>query len=66
MLTGHSLDSITFCVVYQQNVWKSQNFPFLSQLLFYENGTEYNQLAILNPDYTLNYEALEQQVGAIA
>ena len=42
------------------NVWHAQNFPFLTQLLFYENGTEYDQLRILNPDYTLNYEKLEQ------
>ena len=60
MLTGHSPDSITFCVVYQQNVWKSQNFPFLSQLLFYENGTEYNQLLILNDDFTLNTTKLAE------
>ncbi|KAL1669826.1 OPT oligopeptide transporter protein-domain-containing protein [Schizophyllum commune] len=52
---------ITFCVVYQQNVWKSQNFPFLSQLLFYENGTEYNQLLILNDDFTLNTTKLAEQ-----
>ncbi|KZV60062.1 hypothetical protein PENSPDRAFT_671937 [Peniophora sp. CONT] len=30
------------------------NMPFLSQLLFYENGTEYSQLEILNDDFTLN------------
>ena len=48
-------------MVYQQNVWKSQNFPFLSQLLFYENGTEYNQLLILNDDFTLNTTKLAEQ-----
>ena len=44
------------------NVWNTQNFPFLTQLLFYENGTQYDQLSILNDDFTLNYEKLEQQV----
>ncbi|KAF8888442.1 OPT oligopeptide transporter protein-domain-containing protein [Gymnopilus junonius] len=36
-------------------------FPFLTQLLFYKNGTEYDQLAILNPDFTLNKEKLAVQ-----
>ena len=48
-------------MAYAKNVWHAQNFPFLTQLLFYENGTQYDQLAILNPDYTLNYDKLEQQ-----
>jgi hypothetical protein len=26
------------------NVWHAQNFPFLTQLLFYENGTQYDQV----------------------
>lgn len=47
-------------------MWNAQNFPFLTQLLFYQNGTEYDQLSILNPDYTLNYDKLEQQVRAVA
>lgn len=61
------------------NVFNSQSFPFLSQLLFLgeyrtliyyldpalthasliENGTEYDQLLILNDDYTLNQTKLE-------
>ncbi|KAI0365212.1 OPT oligopeptide transporter [Pilatotrama ljubarskyi] len=52
---------IAFCACYARNVWHAQNFPFLSQLLFYENGTEYNQLAILNPDFSLNTTKLEQE-----
>ena len=42
-------------------MWYTQNFPFLTQLLFYQNGTEYNQLAILNDDFTLNNEKLAEQ-----
>lgn len=52
---------IAFCACYAKNIWNTQNFPFLTQLLFYQNGTEYDQLAILNPDYTLNYQKLEEQ-----
>ncbi|KAI0334676.1 OPT oligopeptide transporter [Cubamyces sp. BRFM 1775] len=51
---------ISFCLCYAHNIWHAQNFPFLSQLLFSENGTEYNQLAILNDDFTLNNTKLEQ------
>ncbi|TFY80131.1 hypothetical protein EWM64_g3881 [Hericium alpestre] len=29
------------------NVWKAKNFPFMSQGLFYENGTSYDQNLIL-------------------
>ena len=42
-------------------MWHAQNFPFLSQLLFYEDGRRYNQLAILNDDFTLNTTKLEQE-----
>ncbi|KAI0653830.1 oligopeptide transporter [Cubamyces menziesii] len=52
---------ISFCLCYASNVWHAQNFPFLSQLLFSENGTQYNQLAILNDDFTLNNTKLEQE-----
>ncbi|KAI0315884.1 OPT oligopeptide transporter [Amylostereum chailletii] len=52
---------IAFCACYAQNIWHAQNFPFLTQLLFNENGTQYNQLAILNPDFTLNKDALAVQ-----
>ncbi|KAH8832033.1 OPT oligopeptide transporter [Flagelloscypha sp. PMI_526] len=58
---GMVLCIIVFCAIYVQNIWKAQNFPFLSQLLYYENGTEYDQLLILNDDYTLNREKLEEQ-----
>ncbi|KAH9924915.1 OPT oligopeptide transporter [Fomitopsis serialis] len=36
----------------------SQNFPFISQNLFFENGTIYNQNLILNADQSLNKTAL--------
>ncbi|KZT69481.1 OPT superfamily oligopeptide transporter [Daedalea quercina L-15889] len=52
---------LAFCACYARNVWHAQNFPFLSQLLFYENGTEYDQLAILNADFTLNNTLLAEQ-----
>ncbi|CEQ40884.1 SPOSA6832_02564 [Sporobolomyces salmonicolor] len=41
--------------------WNAQNFPFLSQELFYENGTTYDQSLILNPDYSLNETGLAEQ-----
>ncbi|EIN08007.1 OPT oligopeptide transporter [Punctularia strigosozonata HHB-11173 SS5] len=58
---GCAVCMIAFCACYAQNVWHAQNFPFLTQLLFYENGTEYDQLLILNDDYTLNYTKLAEQ-----
>ncbi|SCV71689.1 BQ2448_3277 [Microbotryum intermedium] len=58
---GVGLCCILFCAFYVNNVWKAQSFPFLSQQLFYENGTKYDQLAILNPDFSLNQTLLDQQ-----
>ncbi|KAF7964488.1 hypothetical protein HWV62_6985, partial [Athelia sp. TMB] len=52
---------IAFCATYSLNTLNAQNFPFLSQLLFYPNGTEYDQLSILNPDFTLNEDKLAVQ-----
>ncbi|KAJ7207394.1 OPT oligopeptide transporter [Mycena haematopus] len=52
---------VLFCGIYANNVWKAQNFPFLSQLLFFENGTIYDQTLILNDDYTLNLDKLKIQ-----
>ena len=66
MIDLTELNRIAFCACYAMNVWHAQNFPFLTQLLFYENGTEYEQLSILNDDYTLNYEKLQEQVCAHA
>ncbi|KAF7341740.1 Oligopeptide transporter 3 [Mycena sanguinolenta] len=55
-------DSIAFCALYANNVWHGQNFPWLSQELFYENGTQYDQLAILDANFRLDRAALEVQV----
>ncbi|KAJ6503361.1 OPT oligopeptide transporter [Mycena vitilis] len=52
---------LSFSGAYATNAWKAQNFPFLSQILFYENGTEYQQDLILNDDFTLNHEKLAVQ-----
>ncbi|KAJ6571252.1 peptide transporter MTD1 [Mycena capillaripes] len=49
---------IAFCALYANNVWQGQNFPWLSQELFYENGTQYNQLAILDDNFRLDKAAL--------
>ena len=48
---------------YARNVWNGQNFPFLSQTLFYENGTRYNQRLILDDNFKLDPEKLAIQVG---
>ncbi|KAI0305502.1 OPT oligopeptide transporter protein-domain-containing protein [Multifurca ochricompacta] len=47
--------------VYYKNIWESKNFPFLSQELFYENGTVYDQLLILNDKLEVDTNLLAQQ-----
>ncbi|KAL0953014.1 hypothetical protein HGRIS_007218 [Hohenbuehelia grisea] len=51
---GTAICMIAFCACYANNVWNGQNFPFLSQTLFFENGTRYNQLAILDDKLQLD------------
>lgn len=58
---GYLLCMVVFVAVYYNNIWKAQNFPFLSQLLFYENGTEYNQTLILNSNYEVDPTLLAEQ-----
>jgi OPT family oligopeptide transporter len=58
---GYILCMIVFCAVYYNNIWQAKNFPFLSQLLFYENGTQYDQLLILNENLQVDPVLLEQQ-----
>ncbi|KAK7046341.1 peptide transporter MTD1 [Favolaschia claudopus] len=52
---------IAFCALYANNVWQGQNFPWLSQELFYENGTQYDQLSILDENFRLDKDALAIQ-----
>lgn len=39
------------------NVWKAKNFPFMSQALFYENGTVYDQTQILTDNVLCVFSA---------
>lgn len=50
-----------FLTFFFASVWHAQNFPFLSQELFYENGTLYDQTLILNADFSLDKAALAEQ-----
>ncbi|KAK0208764.1 OPT oligopeptide transporter [Desarmillaria ectypa] len=50
---------LSFVGVYANNTWNSQRFPFLTQLLYFENGTEYDQSLILDADYSINATKLE-------
>ena len=50
-----------FCGMYVTNAWNAAQFPFLSQDLFYANGSQYDQNTILNADWSLNETALEEQ-----
>ncbi|KAF8801788.1 peptide transporter MTD1 [Phlegmacium glaucopus] len=58
---GVMLCIILFCAAYATNIWHAQNFPFLSQALFFENGTLYDQLAILDSNFRLDPSKLAQQ-----
>lgn len=52
--------SIAFCVAFATNAWHGQNFPWLSQELFFFNGSDYNQLAILDENFLLDKNKLAE------
>jgi len=70
-------DRVAFIAVYYNNIWESKSFPFvgqaqfrriftdtrqqLSQILFYENGTVYDQLLILNDKLEVDPTLLAEQ-----
>ncbi|KAG1878204.1 OPT oligopeptide transporter protein-domain-containing protein [Suillus subluteus] len=60
-LLGYIFGTVVFVAIYYNNIWKAQNFPFLSQLLFYENGTQYDQMLILNSNYEVDPTLLAEQ-----
>ena len=41
------------------NVWNGADFPFLSQALFFPNGSRFNQLAILDEHFKLDKAKLD-------
>ncbi|KAI5117568.1 hypothetical protein M0805_009646 [Coniferiporia weirii] len=57
---GTMICIIAFCAVYNRNIWNGQNFPWLSQELFNLNGTDYNQLLILDDNFLLDERKLEE------
>ncbi|KAJ3328971.1 hypothetical protein HDU76_008907, partial [Blyttiomyces sp. JEL0837] len=43
-------------LMYYNNVWNAQNFPFMAQNLFLLNGTSYDQTVILDDDNNLDID----------
>ncbi|KAG1803721.1 OPT oligopeptide transporter protein-domain-containing protein [Suillus plorans] len=58
---GYVLCMIVFIAIFYNNIWESQNFPFLAQLLFYENGTVYDQTLIMNSNYEVDPTLVAEQ-----
>ncbi|KAG2054727.1 OPT superfamily oligopeptide transporter [Suillus hirtellus] len=58
---GYVLCIIVFIAIFNNNIWESQNFPFLAQLLFYENGTVYDQTLIMNSNYEVDPTLVAEQ-----
>ncbi|KAM0469059.1 hypothetical protein ACHAP7_010270 [Fusarium lateritium] len=51
--------------LYYGNVWRARDFPFMAQLLYdgssnTTNHVPYNETSIMNPDFTVNTEALDK------
>ncbi|KAF7421318.1 hypothetical protein PC9H_011840 [Pleurotus ostreatus] len=57
---GTAICMIAFCACYANNIWNGQSFPFLSQQLFFPNGSRFNQLSILNDHFLLDREKLDE------
>lgn len=44
---GIMLTYVLMAAMYYGNVWRAKDFPFMSQAIFSENGSQYNQTALL-------------------
>ncbi|KAG1803724.1 OPT oligopeptide transporter protein-domain-containing protein [Suillus plorans] len=58
---GYILCTVVFVAVFYNNIWESRNLPFLAQLLFYENGTVYDQTLIMNSNYEVDPTLVAEQ-----
>ncbi|KAJ7678971.1 OPT oligopeptide transporter protein-domain-containing protein [Mycena polygramma] len=58
---GYILCIVVFVAVYYNNIWNAKSFPFLSQELFYANGSVYDQLLILNDNFEVDPTLLAEQ-----
>ncbi|KAJ7031406.1 OPT oligopeptide transporter protein-domain-containing protein [Mycena alexandri] len=58
---GYILCMVVFVAVYYNNIWNAKDFPFLSQELFYANGSVYDQLLILNDNFEVDPTLLAEQ-----
>lgn len=61
LYVGTAICMIAFSVAFAMNTWNGQKFPFLSQQLFFLNGTRYNQTWILDENFKLDPERLAFQ-----
>lgn len=61
VMLGYILCIAVFIAVFYGNVWKARNFPFLSQVLFYENGTLYDQSLIMDANYQVDPQLVAEQ-----
>ncbi|GAB7352500.1 hypothetical protein MBLNU459_g2902t1 [Dothideomycetes sp. NU459] len=63
---GYLFCIVVFMAIYYGNIWKSQDFPFMSQLLYDSssnstNFVEYNLTTILNAQNEIDFTALKVQ-----
>lgn len=63
---GYLIGIALFIGLYYSNTWHSQDFPFMSQLLFTDasnstNYVQFDQTTVLNSDFEIDYTALQQQ-----
>jgi hypothetical protein len=63
-MIGYLLCIVLFMGIYYGNVWESQNFPFMSQLLFDNSSnstsfSEYNLTILITPEHEISRAGLE-------
>ncbi|CAM1503347.1 Fc.00g081230.m01.CDS01 [Cosmosporella sp. VM-42] len=62
---GYLGDIILSMALYYGNIWRSKDFPFMSQLLYdpssnATNSIAYKETSIMNPDFTVNSTMVEE------
>ncbi|KAH8101853.1 peptide transporter MTD1 [Cristinia sonorae] len=60
LYSGTAICMLAFCLLYHFNTWNGQNFPFLSQALFTEEGKRFQQKLILDENFMLDKQKLAE------
>lgn len=58
---GYAIWYLVVPLLFYNNVWQAQKFPFMSTSLFHNNGTRFQTASVINDRGTIDYDKLDAQ-----